>query len=228
MTSKQSIKVPVPDGLAEPKWRLQFITHHTERYSYLDSVRIALEGGCRWVQLRMKGAEDSLLEETAIAAQKLCKAYGATFIIDDNVALAQKIGADGVHLGKSDMPIGEARAMLDERFIVGGTVNTFDDVLYHLQGATPDYLGCGPFRFTSTKANLAPILGHAGYREIIKKMSDNNIRIPLVAIGGIKREDIPQLLECGVEGIALSGSILNAEDPVEEMRAIARMIYNNP
>lgn len=227
MTSNQSIKVPVLDGLAEARWRLQFITHHTERYSYLDSVRIALEGGCRWVQLRMKGAEESLLEETAIAAQRLCKEYGATFIIDDNVALAQKIGADGVHLGKSDMPIAEARTMLGERFIVGGTVNTFDDVLYHLQDATPDYLGCGPFRFTSTKANLAPILGYAGYREMVGKMRDNNIRIPLVAIGGIKREDIPLLLECGVEGIALSGSILNADNPIQEMKEIANMIYNN-
>ena len=176
----------------------------------------------------MKGVEESLLEETAIAAQRLCKEYGATFIIDDNVALAQKIGVDGVHLGRSDMPIAEARDMLGERFIIGGTVNTFDDVLYHLQGATPDYLGCGPFRFTSTKANLAPILGHAGYREMVGQMREAGIRIPLVAIGGIKREDIPLLLECGVGGIALSGSILNAEDPVEEMRAIVRMIYNNP
>ena len=89
--------------------------------------------------------------------------------------------------------------MLGERFIIGGTVNTFDDVLYHLQGAMPDYLGCGPFRFTSTKANLAPILGHAGYEEMVGKMREAGIRIPLVAIGGIRREDIPLLLECGVE-----------------------------
>lgn len=231
MTSKQPIlpdcKVSAPGVLAGPECHLQFITHYNDRYSYLDSVRIALAGGCRWVQLRMKGAEESLLEKTAIAAQRLCKEYGATFIIDDNVALARKIGADGVHLGKSDMPIAEARKILGEQFIIGGTVNSFDDVLYHLQGATPDYFGCGPFRFTSTKKNLAPILGHAGYREMVGKMRDNNMSIPLVAIGGIKKEDIPLLLECGVDGIALSGSILTAENPIQEMKEIANMIYNN-
>lgn len=208
-------------------YRLQFITHCNGRYSYLDSVRMALEGGCRWIQLRMKDADESLLEETAIAAQKMCREHGATFIINDNVLLAKRIGADGVHLGKSDMPIAEARKILGEQFIIGGTVNSFDDVLYHLQGATPDYFGCGPFRFTSTKKNLAPILGHAGYREMVGKMRDNNMSIPLVAIGGIRKEDIPLLLECGVDGIALSGSILTAENPIQEMKEIANMIYNN-
>ena len=109
-------------------YRLQFITHCTERYSYVDSARIALEGGCRWIQLRMKDADESLLEETALIVQKMCKDYGATFIIDDNVHLVKKIKADGVHLGKNDMPIAEARKILGDDFIIGGTVNTFNDI----------------------------------------------------------------------------------------------------
>ena len=205
-------------------YKLQFITHYTDRYSYVDSARIALEGGCRWIQLRMKDAEDSLLEETALIVQNMCRSYNATFIIDDNVLLARKIKADGVHLGKNDMPIGEARKILGSEFIIGGTVNSFDDVLHHLQGSTPDYLGCGPFRFTSTKKNLAPILGYDGYKLILKQMHDNNIHIPLVAIGGIRKSDIPQLLQNGVNGIALSGSILNAENPIQEMQEIINTI----
>lgn len=206
-------------------YKLQFITHHTDRYSYLDSARIALDGGCRWVQLRMKGADESLLEQTAITMQRMCREYGATFIIDDNVALAKRVGADGVHLGKNDMPIAEAREILGDSFIIGGTVNTFEDVLHHLQGATPDYLGCGPYRYTSTKANLAPILGIEGYRDVIQQMRNNDIEIPIVAIGGIRKEDIPQLLECGVGGIALSGSILMADNPVKEMKDITDIIF---
>lgn len=206
-------------------YKLQFITHHTDRYSYLDSARIALDGGCRWVQLRMKGADESLLEQTAITMQRMCREYGATFIIDDNVALAKRVGADGVHLGKNDMPIAEAREILGDSFIIGGTVNTFEDVLHHLQGATPDYLGCGPYRYTSTKANLAPILGIEGYRGVIQQMRNNDIEIPIVAIGGIRKEDIPQLLECGVGGIALSGSILMADNPVKEMKDITDIIF---
>ena len=205
-------------------YKLQFITHHNDRYSYIDSARIALEGGCRWIQLRMKDAEEALLEETALIIQELCRSYNATFIIDDNVLLTKKIKADGVHLGKNDMPIAEARKILGNEFIIGGTVNSFDDVLYHLQGATPNYFGCGPFRFTSTKKNLASILGYEGYKLIIKQMHDNNIHIPLVAIGGICKKDIPQLLQNGVSGIALSGSILNAPDPIKEMSEIVNII----
>lgn len=207
--------------MKQNNYKLQFITHYTERYSYVDSARIALEGGCRWVQLRMKDAEERELRNTAIAIQRMCREAGATFIIDDNVTLAKRIGADGVHLGKHDMPISVARDILGERHIIGGTVNTFEDVLHHLNGATPDYFGCGPFRETSTKRNLSPTLGLDGYKDIIRQMRSHGIDIPIVAIGGIRREDIPALMECGVSGIALSSSILTADDPVAEMREIA-------
>ena len=230
-------------------YRLQFITHQTERYSYIDSARIALEGGCRWIQLRMKDADETLLEETALIVQKMCKDYDATFIIDDNVFLVKKIKADGVHLGKNDMPIAEARKILGDDFIIGATVNTFDDVLLCQQSTVnrqqslsteytpsplpvprsplPDYFGCGPFRFTSTKKNLAPILGLDGYREIMKKMKENNIDIPLVAIGGITKDDVPELMKTGIEGIAISGSVLRAENPVEEMYNLQLTVNNS-
>ena len=211
-------------------YRLQFITHCTERYSYVDSARIALEGGCRWIQLRMKDADESLLEETALIVQKMCRDYGATFIIDDNVHLVKKIKADGVHLGKNDMPIIEAREILGDDFIIGGTVNCFEDILRQRTTdngqqslGMPDYFGCGPFRFTSTKKNLAPILGLEGYENIISNMKRNNINIPLVAIGGITKDDISDILKTGVDGIALSGSILRAENPVEEMKSIVEI-----
>ena len=204
-------------------YKLQFITHYNADYSYVDSARMALEGGCRWIQLRMKGVSDALLEETAITVQRMCKEYGATFIIDDDVLLAKKIGADGVHLGKGDMPIAQARDILGAEAIIGGTINTFEDVATYLHGA-PDYFGCGPFRYTTTKQNLAPILGVDGYREVIGKMREQDIEIPLIAIGGIGKADISQLMACGVDGIAISGSIINAEEPVKEMCAVAEII----
>lgn len=208
-------------------YRLQFITHYNSRYSYEESARVALEGGCRWIQLRIKGADGKTLEQAAINVQSLCRDYGATFIVDDDVLLAQKIGADGVHLGKNDMAISQAREILGEKFIIGGTVNSFDDILFHLENGLPDYFGCGPFRFTSTKKNLAPILGIDGYRDIIMKMRERGVDIPLVAIGGICKDDIPQLLECGVSGIALSGSVINAEDPHQEMIDVIEKFCNS-
>lgn len=198
---------------------LQFITHFTEKYSYFDAAHLALEGGCRWIQLRMKEAPEAEVEAEAIRIRDLCRKYGATFIIDDHVALAKKVQADGVHLGKNDMPIEEARRILGDAFIIGGTANTFEDVKRHWQ-AGANYIGCGPFRFTTTKKNLSPILGLEGYRQILQQMKAAGITLPVVAIGGITYEDIPDILQTGVSGIALSGSILRAENPVEEVRRI--------
>ena len=204
---------------------VQFITHFTGQYTYEDSVRIALEGGCRWIQLRMKDAADEHLYSVALRTQKLCQEYGATFIIDDHVELVKLIHADGVHLGKLDMPIREARKILGSGFIIGGTANTFEDVLAHYE-AGADYIGCGPFRYTTTKSNLSPILGLEGYRQIISRMKEAHIDIPLVAIGGITKEDIPSLLETGITGIALSGSILRADHPIKEMREIITICHS--
>ena len=202
---------------------LQFITHFTDQYSYYDSARLALEGGCRWIQLRMKDASDEEVEKEAIRVQALCKEHGATFLLDDRVELVKKLNADGVHLGKNDMPIAEARLILGKEFIIGGTANTFEDVKAHYE-AGADYIGCGPFRFTTTKKNLSPILGLEGYTDIVRQMKEQGIDLPIVAIGGITIEDIPDIMKTGVTGIALSSTILRAENPVEETRKINALL----
>lgn len=201
---------------------MQFITHYTEQYSYLDAARLALEGGCRWVQLRMKDTPVEAIEPVAREVQLLCRQYGATFIIDDQVELARKLRADGVHLGKKDMPIAEARRLLGETFLIGGTANTFEDVRTHYE-AGADYIGCGPFRYTTTKKNLSPILGLEGYEAITRRMREVGIHLPIVAIGGITVDDIPGILQTGVDGIALSGTVLRAASPVEEMKRIMNL-----
>ncbi len=201
------------------KHQVQFISHHNERYGYLDSVRIALLGGCRWIQLRMKNATDDEVRPTAIEAQRLCREAGATFIIDDRVELVRELRADGVHLGKNDMPIAAARQLLGPGFIIGGTANTFADVKA-ISEAGGDYVGCGPFRFTTTKEKLSPILGLDGYRHIVSRMQAEGIGIPIVAIGGIEADDIQPILATGVTGIALSGAVLRADNPVEKMKEI--------
>ena len=149
----------------------------------------------------------------------MCHKYEATFVIDDHVELVKLIGADGVHLGKNDMPIAEARKLLGCNYIIGGTANTFEDVRMHIE-AGADYIGCGPFRFTTTKKNLSPVLGTAGYTDIISRMKAEGINLPIVAIGGITKEDIPSLMKTGITGIAISGSVLRAENPTEEMKEI--------
>ena len=198
---------------------IQFITHTTDSIGYVEGARMALEGGCKWVQLRMKDATDDEVRKAAAEIQPLCKEHEAVFLLDDRVELAKELHADGVHLGKNDMPVDEARRILGEEYIIGGTANTFEDIeRLAQQGA--DYIGCGPFRFTTTKKNLAPVLGIDGYREIIEKMCKAGIDIPVVAIGGITADDIDAILATGVRGIAVSGTVLNADDPVAMMKKL--------
>ena len=196
---------------------IQFITHSNSRYDYVEGARLALEGGCRWIQLRMKDAEEAEFLSAAKQIAAMCKEYGATFLLDDHVEWVEQTGADGVHLGKNDMPVDEARKILGADRIIGGTANTFEDVerLWR-QGA--NYIGCGPYRFTTTKKNLSPVLGLEGYRRIIQQMNEHGINLPVVAIGGILQPDIKDVMATGVSGIAVSGAVLNAENPAEEMK----------
>ncbi|MDR1632686.1 MAG: thiamine phosphate synthase [Dysgonamonadaceae bacterium] len=198
---------------------LLFITHQTERYTCLQSVEIALKGGCRMIQLRMKEAPLQEVEQTGIIANELCRQYGADLYIDDHVEICRRIGAAGVHLGKSDMPPREARKILGKNFIIGGTANTFDDIR-RLNAEGVDYIGLGPFRFTTTKKNLSPVLGLSGYKQITEQCRNQGINLPVFAVGGITANDIPALLNAGVTGIAMSSTILQAENPVEEAKKI--------
>lgn len=204
---------------------LQYISHFTPQISYAEGIRMALEGGCRWIQLRMKDAPAEEIIACAEEVLPLCRRHGAKFLLDDHVELVRQLGADGVHLGKNDMPVDEARTILGPDIIIGGTANTIEDIIrLHKQGA--DYIGCGPFRFTTTKKNLSPILGLDGYKSIVLKMKELGINLPIVAIGGITVEDIPAVMGTGVSGIALSGAILGAPDPVEMTARIIETIDN--
>lgn len=196
---------------------LQYITHATPQIGYVEGAKRALMGGCQWIQLRMKGADDEEFIRTGKELRNLCSHYGATLILDDRVHLVERLRADGVHLGEHDMPIAEARKILGHKRIIGGTANTIDQIIQHaIHGA--DYIGCGPFRFTTTKEKLAPTLGIEGYKRISSQMRSEGITLPIVAIGGITLDDIPALMSTGVDGIAVSGAILSTPQPEETTR----------
>ena len=201
---------------------LQFITNSDSEDQLLSSVRCVLDGGCRWVQLRMKNADVDEVLKLAWKVKELCKSYSAVFIVDDCVDVCRQVDADGVHLGKNDMHPREARKILGDSKIIGGTCNTFDDILkVHTY---VDYIGCGPFRYTATKKNLAPVLGLEGYQEIVWRSRSAGINRPIVAIGGITIKDIPDVLASGPNGIAMSGEILNAEDITLKTQRVVEII----
>lgn len=203
--------------------KIQFITHYNSKYNYLESAIMALESGVRFVQLRMKDASIDELLIMGKLIKKECDKYNAIFLIDDYVELVNEIGANGVHLGKEDMPIREARKILGKDKIIGGTTNTYEDIVKHYKDGA-DYIGLGPLRFTNTKQGLSPILGLDGYKDIINKCKANNIDIPIYAIGGIRLEDIEGLQSTGVYGLAISSLILESEDASKTIKEINLII----
>jgi thiamine-phosphate pyrophosphorylase len=192
---------------------LHYITTNPE------AAELACQGGVRWVQLRVKNQPHAAWKQLALETQAVCQRYGATLLINDNPRLAQEIGADGVHVGQADMPPEEARAMLGSKFIIGGTANTLADV-QRLAAAGVDYVGLGPFRFTPTKENLSPILGLAGYKEIMRQCRAIGLAVPIVGIGGIVLADVAALLATGLHGVAVSGAIGGAPNPTEAARLL--------
>ena len=193
---------------------LQFITHPSPRFSITEEVRLVLEGGCKWIQLRMKDASYDEMRATALEIIPLCKENDAIMVIDDNVKLTEELRVHGVHLGKNDMPPRQAREEPGPHAIIGGTANTADDILA-MRGIDVDYVGLGPFRFTTTKSALSPVIGLDGYRDIMSAIRAAGSELPVVAIGGITLDDITPLMETGVNGVAMSGAIINAPDPTD-------------
>jgi thiamine-phosphate pyrophosphorylase len=190
--------------------QFHYLTQDLQVRTHAELAEMACLVGAKWIQLRIKNKSFDEWKQMAIKVRKICNTHGAVCIVNDNAAIAYEAGADGVHLGMQDMPVREARSILGDNCIIGGTANTAADVEYHLnQGA--DYIGIGPYRFTETKKNPAPVLDLQGIAQLAKQFSE----IPIIAIGGIQLEDVDVLMETGIHGIAVSSAVNMAQDPAQ-------------
>ena len=189
-----------------PLGRRMFVTHATTTAEILEQTNLVLRQGLAdIVELRMKDASWETFLHTAREALALCHAYGIPLLINDRVDIALLTGADGVHLGQRDMPPTEARRLLGDYALIGLTCNSAKD-LTTARTLPIDYVGIGPFRFTSTKKKLAPILGLEGYRAL----QLHAFPLPAYAIGSVSPEDIPDLYALGLYGVAKSSSLIHA------------------
>ena len=188
-----------------------------------EAAELACRGGVRWVQLRAKNLPAAEWQQRV---QAVCRRHGATLIINDNPALALEIGADGMHLGQQDMPPAEARRLLGPQFIIGGTANTWTDI-EGLVAAGVDYIGLGPFCFTTMKEKLSPILGLAGYAQVLAQCQNAGFTTPIVGIGGIALADVAALLATSLHGVAVSGAIGSAADPAAAARLFGNELVSN-
>ncbi|NME66948.1 thiamine phosphate synthase [Flammeovirga aprica JL-4] len=192
--------------------KLHYISTEKKDKNHLQHIQEACESGCRWIQLRAKDISTEDYIALAKKAKIITDLHNAILLINDRPDVAKAVNADGVHVGKEDISPAEAREILGEGKVVGGTANTIEDI-QRLYDYGVDYIGLGPFRFTQTKKKLSPILGLEGYQSLLDQCKERGIDTPIIAIGGIEVTDVENILKTGVHGIAVSGVIANAINP---------------
>lgn len=203
--------------------KIMFITPNKTKEEIIKECNIVLQEGIKFIQLRMKKTSNDEILEVAKQIRPVCDKYCAILTVDDKIELLKSNLFDGVHLGKNDMPIKQAKQITQNKYLLGATCNTIQDVQKAIENGA-DYLGIGPYKYTTTKQNLAPILGLEGYQDIIKNMRDKNLNIPFYAIGGITLEDLQPLKEIGIFGIALSGAISTATNKQSIIKEILKTL----
>lgn len=207
--------------------RLHYISQSSAELSHLEAIEQVLNAGGKWIQLRVKDQPETEVLNLAKAANELCKKFAARLIINDFTGVSKAISAHGLHLGLNDISITNARLLTGNKTIIGGTANTFADIQKRVaEGA--DYIGLGPFRFTGTKKVLSPILGLEGYAEIMKQVKKSGIILPVIAIGGITPEDLPELLKTGLYGVAVSGALTQKPDAQERIKSMYAELEKHP
>lgn len=194
--------------------RLLYISQGKNTAGHLDNIRLMLDSGCKWIQLRIKDLSSSELLPVADKAKKLCDEFSADLSINDDAQVAKDIDAWGLHLGLKDMTVKEARAIVGDQLKIGGTVNTVEDIKRRIDEKV-DYIGLGPLHYTNTKRHLSPILGHKGIRDLMQYLNDNNYSLPVIVVGGVTEPDIKPLIKNGIYGIGASMLLTKSSFPKE-------------
>jgi thiamine-phosphate pyrophosphorylase len=194
---------------------LQCITQDGIDISHVEQVKLLCEAGAKWIQLRMKGSSVGEVKTVANEVLAMCEDHEALLIVNDHLETAMEVGAGGAHLGKNDRDWKEARNLAGPEFIIGGTVNSLSDARAALASRSLDYVGVGPFRFTETKTNLAPVLEGKALDEILQFLGE----LPKVVIGGVTPDDLPAIAVMNAEGVAVSSGLFVDGAVAENLKA---------
>lgn len=184
-------------------------------------VAKALQGGVTMIQIREKEASARDIITLAVAVKQMAAPYGVPVIINDRVDIAVAAGADGVHLGRSDVPCGVARSILGRDKIIGLSVENFGQV-FIANGLDVDYIGASPVFLTPTKTDTSIPFGLDGLSEVVDISSH-----PVVAIGGINLVTAPKVIGCGVDGLAVVSAIMGADNPQSAAHDLIKLWGNS-
>lgn len=186
------------------------------KQSLYEQVESALKGGVTCVQLREKELDKESFLKEAMEISALCKQYGVPFFVNDNVDIAIKCHADGIHVGQEDMEASQVRQRVGDDMIIGVSVHSVEEALEAVKNGA-DYLGLGAVFSTSTKTDV-DLLPRETLRDICAAVD-----IPVVAIGGINKSNISQLAGTGIDGVALVSAIFAADDIESECRLLRKL-----
>lgn len=203
--------------------KLHYISQGDTVKEHLENIQQACQSGAELVQLRLKNYSEKKILKAAIEAREITGHFQTRLIINDHYKIAKEVKADGVHLGKSDSCPTTARKHLYSWQIIGGTANTLQDCTT-LINKNVDYIGLGPFRFTTTKENLSPVLGINGYLTILEELKTDT---PIVAIGGIEKEDVLDIIMTGIHGVAMSGAITKDFNSISKINNVLKAPATN-
>ena len=184
----------------------------------LDIVKAAVRGGATCVQLREKDCSTLEFIQQALSVKEFLSIRGVPLIINDRLDVAQAVNADGVHLGQTDMPLGMAKKIVGDAMIIGISAESLEDAIEAEKGGA-DYLGVSPIYVTPTKTDTAPPLGLEGLKQI-----RNAVKIPLVGIGGLNKDNSADVIRHGAEGVAVVSAIVAAESPETAARELKQII----
>jgi thiamine-phosphate pyrophosphorylase len=188
--------------------------------SEVEAARLCYEGGADVVQLRMKDTDGGEMLEKAKAIQELAQKFCKFFIVNDRLDVAILAGADGVHIGQSDIPVEEARRLVGDEMIIGVSVSTVDEAVKAVDGGA-DYLGVGAIFNTSTKPDADQGIGLDTLMEICQAVD-----VPVVAIGGINKGNITEVIRAGADGAAVVSAIMAKPDIKAAAHELKVMILN--
>ncbi len=188
------------------------------RYSHVELAQMAISGGADTIQFRQKNGTTKEMIETAGRMRELCGRAKAIFIVNDRVDVAIASGANGVHLGQDDFPISLARKMLGGDAIIGGSAGSLEEARRCLEEGA-DYIGVGPVYPTASKADAGPAGGLKLLEEIVK-----SVPLPVIAIGGITRENSPLVMRAGAFGIAVISAVVCQEDPARAAKSLSEIL----
>ncbi|MCQ2406250.1 MAG: thiamine phosphate synthase [Oscillospiraceae bacterium] len=189
----------------------------TGKMTLLEQVEAALKNGATCVQLRVREFPEEAILQEAIEMAKLCKSYNVPFIVNDNVDIAIKSGADGVHVGQDDMAAMDVRAKVGPDMIIGVSAHTVEEALDAVKNGA-DYLGIGAVFNTTTKTDVSTMSS-----ELLKQITEAS-RVPTCGIGGISKNNISLLQGSGLDGVAVVSAIFAREDPgaaTKELKELA-------